>query len=148
MSISRNHGPAAPAHTGQMVYTGEPLANLLTLGPLATVKMLREQLREDRPGTAGRIRRRDGQPVDLAQIDALLAELGEHLGRAQDVINDYEVAPRFTIGQHVNVVSDDGRTILERGFVVRDVRQHGTVDVIDADGNHDTFSEHVLRAAD
>lgn len=131
-----------------MAYTGEPLANLLTLGPLATVKMLREQLREDHPGTAGRIRRREGQSADLAEIDAILAEVGEHLGRAQDVINDYVVAPRFTIGQHVNVVSDAGSTIHERGLVVRDVREYGMVDVIDAAGNHDTFSEHLLRAAD
>lgn len=131
-----------------MAYTGEPLGNLFTLGPLATVKMLREQLREDHPGAAARIRRRDSRPVGLAEIDAILAELGEHLGRAQDVIDDYVMAPRFTIGQHVNVVSDDGSTIRERGLVVRDVREHGTVDVIDAAGNHDTFSEHLLRAAD
>lgn len=120
-----------------MAYTGRPLANFFTRSPLASVQLLRSNL------DALPIRRADGEPLDMVELDAALAEVGRQLERARDALSDYVMGPRFEVGQRVNLVSKDATKIVKRGLRVHEIRQEDDLDdlieVVDVDGRHETY---------
>lgn len=90
-----------------MTYVGRPLHSFLGS---EVFELLGQQ--------ADRIRRADGTIPAAGKVAEVLQAVRGHLANAAAAADGYVLAPRFAIGELVDLTDDAGETVLERGLRV------------------------------